>query len=247
MGEVLIKCFETPKKKYFYDRVFDTICTVTDTEYAILKKVEKESKLPIDNSLQRFTNNGLLQESVVENIEHPESVNLKYLSENCMGNLILQVTQQCNLRCKYCAYSGNYYNRTHSSERMSFEDAKRVIDFYLERSIEMDELALSFYGGEPLLEFDLIKRCVDYIISKSGERKVRFPMTTNGTLLTEEVIKFLVQHEFKLLISLDGNKESHDINRQFRNGGGSFEVIYNNFMWLRLYVFLLCCYLAVAV
>ena len=106
---------------------------------------------------------GLLHETILNDIEHPETENLEMLSNHYIEYLILQVTQQCNLRCKYCAYSGNYYNREHSSERMSFDIAKKAIDFYLERSDSANELRLGFYGGEPLLEYELIKKCVDYI------------------------------------------------------------------------------------
>ena len=235
MGEVLIKCFETPVRKYFYDRVLDSIVAVNDDEYALLKKVEVSKYVSSNAKLKKFTDNGLLQETIVEEIEHPETQNLGLLSEHYLGNLILQVTQQCNLRCKYCAYSGNYYNRTHSSERMSFDTARKAIDFYLDRSDKMDDLSLSFYGGESLLEFALIKKCVEYITEHKGDRTVRFPMTTNGTLLTQEVIEFLVKYKFSILISLDGNEESHNVNRQFKTGGGTFDVILRNLRALKEY------------
>lgn len=162
MGKVLIKCIQTPMQKYFYDRSLDSVVMVNDEEYQILKTVEKTKLVP-DGVLRRFVKSGLLRETAIEEIEHPETENLHLLAEHYMGNLILQVTQQCNLRCKYCAYSGNYYNRSHTSNRMDFETAKKAIDFYLKRSEKADQLALSFYGGEPLLEFELIKKCVSYI------------------------------------------------------------------------------------
>ena len=118
---------------------------------------------------------------------------------------------------------------------MSFDIAKRAIDFYLERSKKTNELCLSFYGGEPLLEFELIKKCVRYIMDKRGEKVVRFPITTNGTLLTDEVIRFLVQYDVDLMISLDGDKESHDANRLFKTGKGSFDVILSNLRKLKEY------------
>lgn len=234
MGKVLIKCIQTPMQKYFYDRSLDSVVMVDDEEYQILKTVEKTKQVP-DGSLRRFVNNGLLRETAIEEIEHPESENLRLLAEHYMGNLILQVTQQCNLRCKYCAYSGNYYNRSHTSARMDFETAKKAIDFYLARSDKADQLALSFYGGEPLLEFELIKKCVSYILQHKGDKKILFTMTTNGTLITEEVIEFLVKHEFNLMISLDGDQKSHDINRRFKTGKGSFEVILKNLSKLKAY------------
>lgn len=235
MGKILIKCFKTPKNNYFYDRFLDSVVMVNEEEYELLKWVEKTGELPVDDSLKRFSDDGLLQETVIEEIEHPETQNLKLLTEHYMGNLILQVTQQCNMRCKYCAYSGNYFNRTHASNRMNFKTAKKAIDFYIERSDKADKLVLSFYGGEPLLEFELIKQCVAYIIENKGDKQVIFTMTTNGTLLTEEVIRFLVEHKFTLMISLDGDKESHDINRQFKTGGGSFDTILKKLRKLKEY------------
>lgn len=235
MGKIIIKCFNTPMQKYFYDRSLNSVVMVTDEEYEVLKQVEKSGKLPHDDSLKRFVDNGLLQETVIEEIEHPETDNLKLLTEHYMGNLILQVTQQCNMRCKYCAYSGNYFNRTHATSRMDFETAKRAIDFYLERSDKADKLFLSFYGGEPLLEFELIKKCVAYILEHKGDKEVGFTMTTNGTLLKGEILSFLVKHNFSLMISLDGDKESHDINRRFKTGGGTFDVVLDNLKELKKY------------
>lgn len=235
MKRIIIKCFETPGKKYFYDRFLNSVVAVNESEYEILKEVERSGQLPLDNSLKKFTDLGFLQKALVEKIEHPEAVHLKFLSEHYLENLILQVTQQCNLRCKYCAYSGNYYNRTHSSQRMSFEVAKEAIDFYLKKSDKTNKLTLAFYGGEPLLEFDLIKKCVDYIIAHKGDQAIDFPMTTNGTLLDLEKIGFLVKHKFTLMISLDGERESHDANRKFLSGEGSFDLVMQNLKALKKY------------
>ena len=193
---VLIKCFETPNMKYVYDRSLDSVACVTNDEYKSLKEVEKTGKLPINNSLDRLIKNGFLKETVIHEIEHPETHNIKTLSEHYLNELVLQVTKQCNLRCKYCAYSGNYYNREHSSSRMRFETARKAIDFYLKRSDKFDKLSVAFYGGEPLLEFELIKKCVKYILENKGDKKVTFPMTTNGTLLTQEVTELLVEFSF---------------------------------------------------
>lgn len=235
MGKIIIKCFKTPMRNYFYDRFRDSVVMVNDEEYDALQKVEVTGVLPTSGLLKRFVDNGFLQETTIEDIEHPETSNLKMLTEHYMGNLILQVTQQCNMRCKYCAYSGNYFNRTHAADRMSFEIARESIDFYLERSDKSDKLILSFYGGEPLLEFKLIKKCVAYILEHKGDKEVGFTMTTNGTLLTEEVIRFIVKHKFTLMISLDGDKESHDINRRLKTGGGSFDLILKNLRKLKEY------------
>lgn len=142
--------------------------------------------------------------------------------------MILQVTQNCNLRCGYCTYGGNYKNRTHSLKTMNFELAKKAIDFGVERSQESSDFVVSFYGGEPLLAFNLIKKCVAYAKENIQGKELHFNMTTNGTLLTTEIMDFLVENRFQLLISLDGDKESHDANRVFKSGKGSFDLIMQN-------------------
>lgn len=142
--------------------------------------------------------------------------------------MVLQVTQQCNLRCSYCAYSGLYHNRQHNAQRMNFQIAQKAIDFFLARNSEVDQLRFGFYGGEPLLEFDLIQKCVAYIRNAVEGKRVSFGLTTNGTLLTDEKIKFFVENDFQLMISLDGSKQEHDACRVFPNGQGSFDVVMQN-------------------
>lgn len=235
MGDVIIKCFQTPKQKYFYDRHLNSVVGVTEEEFKVLQKIEQTGKFSGKNDLKRLTDRGLLKESIVKKIEHPDSLDLKYFSEHKINDLILQVTQQCNLRCKYCSYSGLYKNRIHSSERMDFTIAKKAIDFYIKRSREAEKLCLSFYGGEPLLEYPLIQKCVSYILEIKGEQPIRFVLTTNGTLLTEEKFEFFIKNNFSIMVSLDGEKESHDVNRKFMSGTGSFDTVMENLEKLRKY------------
>ena len=115
------------------------------------QKVEQTGKILDQDGLKRLTDRGLLKESVVEKIEHPDSVDLKYFSEHKINDLILQVTQQCNLRCRYCSYSGLYNNRTHSSERMDFTLAKKAIDKLQELTVDPNMLSwkvpMLYYEG----------------------------------------------------------------------------------------------------
>ena len=87
MGKVLIKCIQTPMQKYFYDRSLDSVVMVNDEEYQILKTVEKTKLVP-DGVLRRFVKSGLLRETAIEEIEHPETENLHLLAEHYMGNLM---------------------------------------------------------------------------------------------------------------------------------------------------------------
>lgn len=230
MEKYIFKCFKTPKKKYVYDRHTNSVFSVSDQEYDEFCKIEL-GKLSADESkvFQQFQKMGVLQENVIEEIENPGSIFLEHHAENRLYQLILQVTQQCNLRCGYCAYSGIYaQNRKHSSKRMNFETAKKAIDFFIERTSEMDKIHISFYGGEPLLEFDLMRRCVEYAKDMVEGKELTFGITTNGTLLTDEIVEFLSTNEFHLMISLDGSKKEHDANRKFMSGEGSFDLIMEN-------------------
>ena len=229
MKQTIIKCFRTRQEKYFYDRYTNSIVCVNDAEYELLKRLETGDQTAKNSPLlRRYTKKGLLRESIVETIEHPETRNVHYLLENQMGQLILQVTQQCNLRCEYCAYSGKYNNRTHSKARMLYETAIKAIDFYIARSKEVERLNISFYGGEPLLEYDLIKKCVAYCKNKIFDKEVIYHMTCNGTLLSADVRKFVISNKFHLTISLDGNQMAHDKNRKYINGRGSFQSVIKN-------------------
>lgn len=227
---VIFKTFRTYKHPYVYDRHTNSLVMLTEDEYRELSQVEK-GELPHEQSqvIKKYQESGMFKPNVVEKIEHPATEIIEKYIKTRSKQLILQVTQQCNLRCEYCAYSGIYSkNRTHSNQRMTFETAKKAIDFFLERNGELSDIGISFYGGEPLLEFDLMKQCVEYAKSQIEGKRIRFNVTTNGTLLSDCVVDYLVENKFALSISLDGTKEEHDVNRKFANGEGSFYTIIDN-------------------
>ena len=227
---IIFKPFQTYQSYYVYDRQSNAVICVSKEEYEELKRVEKEELLPKESTvINRYQKQGLFMPGTVKDINHPDTEILEHNAQKRVKQLILQVTQQCNLRCAYCAYSGIYdRNRTHSNERMTFDTAKKAIDFFFEHSTENADVSIGFYGGEPLLEFELIKKCVDYISHTSNGKKISLTMTTNGTLLKGEIADFIVKHEFNIGISLDGSKEEHDVNRKFINGEGSFDIIMNH-------------------
>lgn len=133
LKHVVYQPLRTPQGCYIYDRSVDTIFAVSEEEYAEFKRL-RDRPDPCDSPIvQRYQQRGLLRENHVTVIRHPSTDALPHYCSNCLSSMILQVTQQCNLRCKYCAYSGAYYNRTHNSARMSFETAKREISKWKER------------------------------------------------------------------------------------------------------------------
>ena len=228
MSKIVYLPLKTPGGFYIYDRSVNTIIAVSENEFEELKILWKEQTFDDSTVIKHYQNKGLFQENNISIIRHPSTDALPHYCENCLSSMVLQVTQQCNLRCSYCAYSGAYHNRTHNSARMSFETAKKAINFYIARSRESNRLHLGFYGGEPLLEFDLMKRCVDYIKQSVEGKTLTFGITTNATLLTDEKIKFLHDNNFYLTISIDGSKQEHDACRVFSDGSGSFDIVMHN-------------------
>lgn len=148
--------------------------------------------------------------------------------------IIFEMTSQCNLRCKYCCYNDCYTTfQNRKSGVLSFDIAKTVIDFIAtkcdavqNRSVNTP-IIFSFYGGEPLLYGENIKKIVQYVKTKNfHNRTIRFSITTNGTLI-HNYIDFLAENQFAVLVSLDGNA-FHNANRVFPNGTPSFDKVVNN-------------------
>jgi len=131
----------------------------------------------------------------------------------------INVTENCNLACKYCFTWGK------TKRKLPLEIGKQAIDFMYEmKDPKADHYEISFWGGEPLLEFEMIKKLINYAEKKFGS-KVIFGGTTNGILLDEYKLKYLRDHRAKMMISLDGTKEYHDKYRVFPDGRGSWDFI----------------------
>lgn len=226
-----IHLFSCSTGYYLYDVNTDSILKVTSDTYDKLKMDEGEAD---NEQIQKLKACGYLKSSHVQISEHPATKLLSSLYKNRIGNLTLQVTQQCNLRCDYCVYSGKYYTRTHTNKRMSFETATKAMDLVLANSDSCEELHIGFYGGEPLLEFDLIKRCVEYLEDKVTDKDIHFLITTNGTLLKDKILNYLIEKNFEITISFDGPKEIHDRYRKFAGSGkGSYDIVMKNARYIK--------------
>lgn len=226
---ILFKMLKTNFHYYIYDVGSGMVLKISKTDYENLEEYEKGiyNDATID-TIKKYEKDGFLLEHIVEKAENSMTPFLCHMLNHNLRHLTLQVTQNCNLRCEYCVYSGNYQNRVHTNKNMELHTAKKAINYLIKHSDEQDEIAISFYGGEPLLMFDLIQECVCYAKSLVEDRKIHFNMTTNATLLSPKINKFLYENDFILLISLDGTKEQHDRHRKFVNGKGTFDCIINN-------------------
>ena len=143
--------------------------------------------------------------------------------------LCLHIAHDCNLACRYCfAEEGEYHGRR---ALMSFEVGKKALDFLIANSGNRRNLEVDFFGGEPLMNWDVVKQLVEYGRSKEEEynKKFRFTLTTNGVLLNDEVMEFCNREMGNVVQSLDGRPEVNDKMRPFRNGKGSYELIVPKF------------------
>lgn len=155
--------------------------------------------------------------------------------ENKLSHLVLNVTQDCNMNCRYCKYSGVYPAELPiRNNHMSVEVAESALYFLKSRSKESKVLRIGFYGGEPLLKFDLIQYVVSRAYGIFQDKKVQFSLTTNGLLLfQEEIVDFLAKNSFYLKVSLDGYRNAHDRYRVSKKWKGTFDVIYRNLRSLK--------------
>lgn len=151
-----------------------------------------------------------------------------------LSNIILDLASTCNLSCEYCYRSseGNY--DTSNPPFMDKRTGENAVDFLIQNSGNKENIGISLFGGEPLLNFSLMKHLVPYAIEKAEKHKKRvyFSITTNGTLLDREIIDFLNEYNIRVLISIDGDKKTHDRLRHYPDGKGSYDKIISNVKYL---------------
>ena len=143
--------------------------------------------------------------------------------------ICLHVAHDCNLACKYCFAGKGEYDGPKGL--MSFETGKRALDFLVEQSGARHNLEVDFFGGEPLLNWDVCKKLVEYgrSIEKKYNKNFRFTVTTNGVLLNDEIMDFRNKEMGNVVLSLDGRKETHDRLRITRKDTGSYDMIIDKF------------------
>ena len=162
----------------------------------------------------------------------PLAGTLKERSKGIVKALCLHVAHTCNLNCAYCfASQGKYHG---DRALMSFETGKQALDFLVANSGTRRNLEVDFFGGEPLMNFDVIKQLVAYArsIEKEHNKNFRFTLTTNGVLIDDDVIDFANRECHNVVLSLDGRKEIHDRFRVDYAGNGSWERIVPKFQKL---------------
>lgn len=238
--------FRTERNRYVYDVNTNDFFQVDNITYELLgawgrdttanifsraqRQYSREDLLEAFAEIERYRNQGFFSDFRPERLEFPLTRDdFKEQLRGKMQHLILNVTENCNLRCSYCVYSGKHpFQRSHSNVNMSFVIARKAVDFFLAHSQETDGPCVSFYGGEPLLNIALIRQVIAYIKQEQPKRDIHLQMTTNGTLLRRDILDYLVSKRIVLIVSLDGPKEIHDSGRVDVGGQGSFETIIQN-------------------
>lgn len=147
-----------------------------------------------------------------------------------LAALELNLTFNCNLTCAYC------FIREKKHERMTVTTARKAVDLLIERAA-FPAVNITLIGGEPLLEFDLIKQIVPYALDAAKKRglTVTWAVTTNGTLVNEEILKFFAQHKINMLLSMDGGPETHNRYRRTKNGEGTWHQIAGAIPLMKMY------------
>lgn len=235
----VMKIFMNHGKFYLYDTYTNRLFEVTKDHYIELNKLyhlglkrylQIYNKSTVYNDIVTLIHKGMLKSNFVKKITHSETDYFESIIDRCISEITLQVTKDCNLKCRYCTFANdNKLTRNHSKTDMSLDIAKKSIDFLYDHSKDCQSVSVAFYGGEPTLKFELIKSVVEYAESKFFTKKIKYITTINGSILTDEMILFFQKYNFNLTISFDGSKDIQDFHRRYRNTGcGTFDKVYDN-------------------
>ena len=233
-----------------YDIVLDVnsgaIHVVDDVTYDVIEMIDKSqsesyAKDEIVSALSGKYGKEEVEEAIdeVQTLIDEESLFTKDTYENYIMDfkkrptvvkaLCLHIAHDCNLACQYCfAEEGEYHGRR---ALMSFEVGKKALDFLIANSGNRRNLEVDFFGGEPLMNWQVVKDLVAYgrEQEKLHDKNFRFTLTTNGVLLNDEIMEFCNKEMANVVLSIDGRKEVHDKMRPFRKGAGSYDLIVPKF------------------
>lgn len=226
-----------------------SVHVVDDLVYDIIEVYEKENKESIVNMmLAKYEGTEYCREDIEEAIGEieqlkedgslfTEDIYKDYIMdfkkrETVVKALCLHIAHDCNLACRYCfADEGEYKG---DKGMMSFEVGKQALDFLIANSGNRRNLEVDFFGGEPLMNFDVVKQLVRYgrEQEKIHNKNFRFTLTTNGVLLNDDIMEFINAEMANVVLSVDGRKNVHDWMRPTRNGKGSYDLIMPKFQKL---------------
>ncbi|MBR3974929.1 MAG: thioether cross-link-forming SCIFF peptide maturase [Clostridia bacterium] len=247
----MVHCYKLGGLNIVLDICSGSVHIVDEAAYDMIEMYESKSKDEIiDDLLDKYSEReDVTKEELTECFEQIEQLKAagKLFSEDTFSDkadylkkktsgvvkaLCLHIAHTCNLNCSYCFASQGKYHGERSL--MSEEVAKRAMDFLIENSGSRTNLEVDFFGGEPLMNFDVVKKTVEYARKREKEtgKNFRFTLTTNGVLIDDDVIDFANREMSNVVLSLDGRKEVHDRFRVDYAGNGSWEKIVPKFQKL---------------
>lgn len=194
----------------------------------MLEKYKEIKESDIEETFEEIENLIKTGKLFSKDIYEGKNLDLKK-RDSVVKALCLHIAHTCNLNCEYCfAGQGKYHGE---DALMSFEVGKQALDFLVKNSGTRKNLEVDFFGGEPLVNFEVVKQLVKYArsIEKENNKHFRFTLTTNGVLLNDDVIDFLNEEMDNVVLSLDGRKEINDAKRKNINGDGSYDIIVPKF------------------
>lgn len=225
----LIRLLRSPRGYWFFDANRNSVCQVDETVYRELETIMNGTAEENESAaVAQLKADGWLSGHRPHTIHSDMTDQVETRLTHYVNQLNLQVTQACNLTCSYCPYATNTdpaLSRHHTDKRMSWETAKKAIDFLAEHSDGKDQVYVCFYGGEPLVACDLVRKCVEYAEDVLDGKEILYLITTNATLMTDEVLDFLVSHHFFITFSLDGPKQIHDRHRLRADGTPTYDLV----------------------
>ena len=246
-AESLGMFFNTSKNRYFYDTGTGKVFQLNDNMYEFLfkilyednaagelQKIAAQWNINIQEFLDYIFKEDLLKGSTGNSLYNDDALKRAREEIGTKSNqLILELTGACNLRCKYCIYGAEETGfRGFNSESMTEEIIRAAIDYMNEHAAE--EVYITFYGGEPLIRFDLMKYAIEYAKEKITNKEVHFGFTTNMTLMTREIAEYLVQiPNMSMICSIDGPEDVQNAARVYANGKGTYQDVIKGLGYLR--------------
>ena len=224
------------------DTYSGSVHAVDDVSYDIISLFKDQSKDQIKNKLSTYNFTDDQFEEAYKEVKDLVDAGMLFTEDNfsdlsidvtnrptSVKAICLNVAHTCNLSCEYCfAKGGKYYG---SDAIMTAETAKSAVDFLIENSANHYNLDIDFFGGEPLMNWDVVTETVDYARSLEDEynKKFNFTLTTNGMLLDDDKIDYLNENMKNVVLSLDGRRKVHDEFRKTLGGKGSFDTVVPKF------------------
>ena len=248
-GYLPIELFETGKGWFVFDAknvcflevervAFDMLTVLRDRSATIDELISALPQHPESDIRDAYKDlvdaqaQGLLVSYNFKRAARHDNSRYQEVLEQSMAGFTLFVTTRCNLGCSYCIYGGQYDQHEQLSQTpMPWTTLKAAMDFLEKHSRKSAQVRLDFFGGEPLLAFEMIEKAVLYLktLITSGAPRVIVTITSNGTVLTDRILEFLVANDVYLQFSIDGARDSHDAYRTFKGTTrGSFDTILKN-------------------